>query len=254
MYEQKIAASSRTDGHAGSAILQREFGQRRTPIRSTGNPTPLPRADCTAWFEHDILARFVLDPQGCVIHANAKARAMIAAGVLGAGGAFICPSHRNRGEFDALANRLLQGRQSHGRLLFRAGDDAWCLLDLATAPDAIDRIFATARPARCIAGHSAASSPPKSRASNAPLSSQDKMGWLASIMIGHVAQGFGGVSIFGRSSGDSDDGNELFCTGVLGVGILGRVSPAGINAGPNSDGCTVGCGCRSNRPCSNHSR
>ena len=43
-----------------------------------------------------------------MIHANANARAMIAAGVLGAGGAFICPSHRNRGEFDALANRLLQ--------------------------------------------------------------------------------------------------------------------------------------------------
>ena len=150
MYEQKIAASSRTDGRAVSAILQGEFGQRRTPIRSTGNPTPLPRADCTAWFEHDILARFVLDPQGCVIHANANARAMIAAGVLGAGGAFICPSHRNRGEFDALTNRLLQGRQSHGRLLLRAGDDAWCLLDLATAPDAIDRIFATARPAHCM--------------------------------------------------------------------------------------------------------
>lgn len=85
-----------------------------------------------------------------MIHANASARAMIAAGVLGAGGAFICPSHRNRGEFDALANRLLQGRQSYGRLLLRAGDDAWCLLDLATAPDAIDRIFATARPARCM--------------------------------------------------------------------------------------------------------
>lgn len=150
MYHHETATSSRPDSFPAATIFEARLTRRGTPSGVCGSPTPLPRADCTAWFEHDIIARFVLDTQGCVIHANAKARAMIAAGVLGAGGAFICPSHRNRGDFDALANRLLQGRQSHGRLLFRSGDDAWCLLDLATAPDAIDRIFATARPAHCM--------------------------------------------------------------------------------------------------------
>ncbi|WP_426046000.1 hypothetical protein, partial [Brevundimonas sp. DWP1b2] len=152
MYEQKMAAAAtpQRNNLAATAVLEEKFTLRLTPFRPPGNPASLTHADCTAWFEHDSIARFVLDAQGCVLRANAKARTMIASGVLGAGGAFICPSHRNRAEFDAMATRLLEGRQSHGRLLFRAGDDAWCLLDLATAPDAAGRIFATARPAHCM--------------------------------------------------------------------------------------------------------
>lgn len=151
MYEQKMAvATPQRNNLTATAVLEEKFTQRLMPLRPARNPASLTHADCTAWFEHDAIARFVLDPQGCVLRANAKARAMIASGVLGAGGAFICPSHRNRAEFDAMATRLLEGRQSYGRLLFRAGDDAWCLLDLATAPDAAGRIFATARPAHCM--------------------------------------------------------------------------------------------------------
>ena len=151
MYEQKMAATTpQRNNLAAAAVLEEKFTPRLTPFRPTGNPAPLTHADCTAWFEHDAIARFVLDAQGCVLRANARARGMIAAGVLGSGGAFICPTHRNRAEFDALVTRLMEGRQPQGRLLLRAGDDAWCLLDLAMTPDAAGRIFATARPAHCM--------------------------------------------------------------------------------------------------------
>lgn len=151
MYEQKTAAATpRRNGIASLPVVEDALTRRLTPFMPTRNPTSLTHADCTAWFEHDAIARFVLDPQGCVLRANAKARAMIAAGVLGAGGAFICPTHRNRAEFDVLVTRLIEGRQPQGRLLLRAGDDAWCLLDLAMTPDAAGRIFATARPAHCM--------------------------------------------------------------------------------------------------------
>lgn len=110
----------------------------------------LPQEDCASWFEHDGTARFVLDAQGGIQQCNAAARAMIASGVVGSGGVLICQAHRNRGEFETLLTRLNEGRQNSGRILFRAGDDAWCLLDLITLPEIEGKIFATARPAQCM--------------------------------------------------------------------------------------------------------
>lgn len=111
---------------------------------------PLPQDDCTSWFEHDCVARFVLDAKGGIQKCNASARAMIDSGIVGSGGVLICQKHRNRVEFETLLTRLNEGRQNSGRILFRAGDDAWCLLDLITLPEIDGKIFATARPAQCM--------------------------------------------------------------------------------------------------------
>jgi DNA-binding CsgD family transcriptional regulator len=108
----------------------------------------VPQEDCANWFEYDGIARYVLDPQGNILRSNAAARALTKAGVIGLSGAFICPTHRNRAEFEALLGRLADQRQTHGRMLFRAGDDAWCLLDLVILPGMPGKVFAAARPAR----------------------------------------------------------------------------------------------------------
>ncbi|QYC10144.1 helix-turn-helix transcriptional regulator [Brevundimonas nasdae] len=121
--------------------------ERRSFLPDVG---PLPHDDCTSWFEHDDLARFVLDAQGGIQQCNAAGRAMIASGIVGGGGAFLCPKHRNRDEFDNLLSRLNARRQPSGRILFRAGDDDWCLLDLIALPEIENKIFATARPAQCV--------------------------------------------------------------------------------------------------------
>ena len=108
----------------------------------------LEQQEGAAWFEHDGVARFILDPQGRILRSNARARDLAASGVIGSGDMFICPTHRNRPEFEVLLGRLAEGRQAGGRILFRAGDDAWCLLDLAVLPGVEGRIFATACQAR----------------------------------------------------------------------------------------------------------
>jgi|JUGB01.1.fsa_nt_gi DNA-binding CsgD family transcriptional regulator len=143
-------APSRTDA-------DRHFrGPIAAPLRMTerrsflSGPGPLPQDDCTSWFEHDGLARFVLNAQGAIQQCNAAGRAMIASGMVGAGGAFLCQKHRNRPEFDSLLARLNTHRQPSGRVLFRSGDDDWCLLDLIALPDVENKIFATARPAQCV--------------------------------------------------------------------------------------------------------
>ena len=62
-----------------------------------------------------------------------------------------------------------------GRLLDRGAPAA----DASMANTAV----ATARPARCIAGHSFASSPPNNADSTAPASAQERIGWLAGRII-----------------------------------------------------------------------
>lgn len=104
--------------------------------------------EAAAWFDNDPVARFVLAMDGRILRSNQKARCLVAAGLLGSGGLFICSSHRNRAELDVLLARLSEGRRSEGRILFRAGDDAWCLLDLITIPEVPDRVFAAVQPAR----------------------------------------------------------------------------------------------------------
>ncbi|KSB91770.1 hypothetical protein AS593_07030 [Caulobacter vibrioides] len=141
MYEQDIAPAH--DRYASAAA-------DRIAVEACSLEAPAPQEDCANWFEHDSIARYVLDHQGNILRANGAARLLTAAGVLGSGGVFICPSHRNRAEFDVLIARLADDRQTNGRMLFRAGDDAWCLLDLATLPGLSGRVFATARPARSI--------------------------------------------------------------------------------------------------------
>ncbi|QBX37081.1 helix-turn-helix transcriptional regulator [Brevundimonas sp. S30B] len=103
-----------------------------------------------AWFEHDCVARFVLDRDGRVLRANGKGRELTDAGLVGAGGVFVRPGHRNRPDLDVLMARLADGVQSHGRLLFRAGDDDWCILKLLVAPETPDRVFAALCPIKPI--------------------------------------------------------------------------------------------------------
>lgn len=116
-----------------------------TPAITRGNSILPDLDEALVGFEHDLVARFVLDTRGNILRANIKARALVASGILGAGGALVGPSHRIRPELDALLIRLVTGRQTFGRMLVRGGDDAWCLLDLSSAPGFENRVFATAR-------------------------------------------------------------------------------------------------------------
>lgn len=105
-------------------------------------------SEAEAWFENDDTARCVLDLNGRVLSSNAAARALAACGMLGSGGVFICSAHRNRADLDVLLRRLAEGREKSGRILFRAGDDAWCILDLVTAVETPGRVFAAVRPVK----------------------------------------------------------------------------------------------------------
>jgi DNA-binding CsgD family transcriptional regulator len=106
--------------------------------------------EALAWFENDLVARFVLDLDGHVMRANRRGREMTASGLVGTGGVFICSTHRNRGELDTLLERLAEGKQSEGRILFRAGDDDWCVLKLLVTPATPERVFAALRPIKAI--------------------------------------------------------------------------------------------------------
>lgn len=136
--------------------LRREMGERGggapSERRSFARPPitrSIPRfSEAEVWFENDETARFVLDLNGRVLSSNAAARALAACGMLGSGGVFICSSHRNRLELDMLLQRLADEREKAGRILFRAGDDAWCILDIVTAPEAPNRAFASVRPVK----------------------------------------------------------------------------------------------------------
>ncbi|WEK56563.1 MAG: helix-turn-helix transcriptional regulator [Candidatus Brevundimonas phytovorans] len=96
------------------------------------------------------MARFVLDLSGQVLTSNSAARALAVCGMLGSGGVFICSTHRSRAELDLLLRRMADGQVRAGRILFRAGDDAWCILDLNTAIETPGRVFATVRPVKPI--------------------------------------------------------------------------------------------------------
>lgn len=106
----------------------------------------LEASEAAAWFEADLVARFVLDFEGHVLRVNRRARELMASGLVGAGGLFMCAAHRSRPELDHLLVRLSGGRQSDGRMLFRAGDDDWCVLKLLTTPGAPGRVFAAVCP------------------------------------------------------------------------------------------------------------
>lgn len=106
--------------------------------------------EAAAWFEHDVVARFVLDPSGRVLRANRRGRELAASGLVGVGGVFLCPTHRNRVDLDVLLARLADGRETEGRILFRAGDDDWCVLKLLTTPASSDRVFAALCPVKPI--------------------------------------------------------------------------------------------------------
>lgn len=115
-------------------------------------PTPqtAEEREAQAWFEDDLVARFVLDMQGHVVRANRRGRELSLSGLVGAGGLFMCATHRSRPELDQLLARMGDGRQSDGRILFRAGDDDWCLLKLLITPGAPDRVFAAVCPVKPI--------------------------------------------------------------------------------------------------------
>lgn len=126
---------------AAPEMEQRSFGRPRAARSSR-------ISDAEAWFENDETARFVLDISGRVLTSNAAARALAACGMLGSGGVFICSAHRNRADLDFLLKRLFDDRERSGRILFRAGDDAWCILDISTAVEAPGRVFAAVRPVK----------------------------------------------------------------------------------------------------------
>lgn len=118
-------------------------------MRSFAPPSaPRNPSDADAWFEADDTARFILDADGRVLRTNARARALADCGMVGSRGLFICAAHRSRAELDALLRDLAHGHRTSGRILFRTGDDEWCILDLMTTPDAPHRVFATARPVK----------------------------------------------------------------------------------------------------------
>lgn len=123
-----------------SGVEGKAFGE--PPASAAGRPA----GEADAWFESDESARFILDLNGRVLRANGSARELSTSGVVGSSGVFISSKHRSRGELDLLLKRLAEGRQTRGRILFRAGDDAWCILDLMTAPGAAGRVFAVVRP------------------------------------------------------------------------------------------------------------
>lgn len=130
-------------GHGLAPGVERRSFVRPLSVRSS------PRfSEAEAWFENDETARFVLDLNGHVLTSNAAARALADCGMLGSGGVFICSAHRNHAELDLLLKRLSDGRERAGRILFRAGDDAWCILDLITAIETPGRVFATVRPVK----------------------------------------------------------------------------------------------------------
>ncbi|MBD7940057.1 helix-turn-helix transcriptional regulator [Brevundimonas guildfordensis] len=68
--------------------------------------------------------------------------------MVGSRGLFICAAHRSRAELDGLLRDLAHGNRTCGRILFRTGDDEWCILDLMTTPKAPCRVFATAQPVK----------------------------------------------------------------------------------------------------------
>ena len=150
MLEQDIVTGRARTGGRPNITRNRlvDRGPPRTPslLDKSGDRSALQESE--AWFEHDTVARFVLTPQGRIMRANARARIMAATGVVGSGDVLISPTHRNRCDFDMLLRRLTEGRQTCGRILFRAGDDAWCLLDLNVLPGVRDKIFATTCQAR----------------------------------------------------------------------------------------------------------
>lgn len=136
--------------------LRREIGKRgagrpdeRRMFAGPPVSAPSPRfSEAEIWFENDETARFVLDMSGRILASNAEARALAACGMVGSGGVFICSSHRNRQELDMLLQRLGDENEKAGRILFRAGDDAWCILDIITAREAPGRAFASVRPVK----------------------------------------------------------------------------------------------------------
>lgn len=127
----------------GAPAIERRSFVRPLAVRSS------PRfSEAEAWFENDETARFVLDMSGRVLTSNAAARALAACGMLGSGGVFICSAHRSRADLDMLLKRLSEKKEKAGRILFRAGDDAWCILDLITAVETPGRVFAAVRPVK----------------------------------------------------------------------------------------------------------
>jgi len=150
MIEHDVMTASAQDRRAPRHLPGRVPDTARTGVHSLLRLSGerLEQQDDAAWFEHDGVARFVLDPHGHILRSNAKARALAVSGILGSGDMFLCPTHRSRPEFEVLLSRLAEGRQVGGRILFRAGDDAWCLLDLCVLPGVEGRVFATVRQAR----------------------------------------------------------------------------------------------------------
>lgn len=155
MISQNVAGSAA--GVSDDSFMQVISGGHRAPImerRSFVRPLGVrssPRfSEAEAWFENDDMARFVLDLSGQVLTSNSAARALAVCGMLGSGGVFICSTHRSRAELDLLLRRMADGQVRAGRILFRAGDDAWCILDLNTAIETPGRVFATVRPVKPI--------------------------------------------------------------------------------------------------------
>lgn len=153
-YRQPSGASGLQDGGAKAALTGlRLLSPSKTPNairRLQGAPQNAPHAEAQAWFEDDLVARFVLDFEGRVLRANRCGRELSRSGRVGAGGLFMCATHRSRPELDQMLARLRQGRQTDGRMLFRAGDDDWCVLKLLTTPGAPDRVFAAVCPIKPI--------------------------------------------------------------------------------------------------------
>lgn len=100
--------------------------------------TGLPCRDLTIFalmFERDPTPRFILDSESRIHEANRAGRALVASGVVGAGGMLLCTSHRHRPNLIHAVKRVSQNWQSTGRVLVRGQDDVWCLIELLGAEE-----------------------------------------------------------------------------------------------------------------------
>jgi DNA-binding CsgD family transcriptional regulator len=153
-YRQPSGVSGLEDGGAKTVLtglrLLSPSRSSKALRRLPDLPQTIAASEAQAWFEDDLVARFVLDLEGRVLRANGRGRELSLSGRIGAGGLFMCATHRSRPELDQLLARLGQGRQTDGRMLFRAGDDDWCILKLLITPGAPDRVFAAVCPIKPI--------------------------------------------------------------------------------------------------------
>lgn len=151
MADNLIPASGRPVPSAGRNGMAFAFMQEPEPAASLSRPYRPGPASRTAptksdiWFERDSTPRFILDRAGRIVQANAEGRALMARGIVGAGGMLICSAHRDYPSLDEAVQQVSQGRQPTARVPVRSQDDTWCLIELLGAHEFDGQVAASIR-------------------------------------------------------------------------------------------------------------